>query len=295
MGRGNDVQNNDMPATEQVRGKLMTSSTIGTVWLRVADLQPMIQFYEDIIGLRVQDIIDDTVFLGVAGSAPLLALIHKPDGRHYRGTTGLYHFAILLPSRLDLAIAFRHLLQNRVQLQGASDHIVSEAVYLADPEGNGIEIYRDRPREEWYRNGQMQLDTLPMDAEGVLGELKDSFGRWNGLPDGTIMGHIHLHVANVPQAAAFYQQALGMDLMFDLGSAAFLSYHGYHHHVGANIWNVRGLAPEDALGLERYEVFVTPEQYEKIAASPQVQEGYGGLLASDPSQNTVVVLKMDED
>lgn len=268
----------------------MTSSTMGTVWLKVADLQPMIQFYEESIGLQVQDIIDDTVFLGVQGASPLLALIHKPDGKAYRGTTGLYHFAILLPSRRDLAIAFRHLLQNRVQLQGASDHIVSEALYLADPEGNGIEIYRDRPREDWYKNGQMQLDTLPMDAEGVLGELNNVTGRWNGLPAGTIMGHVHLHVANVPQAAAFYQQALGMDLMFDMGSAAFLSYDGYHHHLGANIWNVRGLAPEDALGLERYEVYVTPERYEKIAAVPAAEEKYGGILLADPSGNKVVIL-----
>jgi catechol 2,3-dioxygenase len=165
-------------------------------------------------------------------------------------------------------------------LQGASDHLVSEAIYLADPEGNGIEIYRDRPREAWYKNGQMQMATLPMDAEGVLSEAADG-AAWDGLPAGTRMGHIHLHVANVQQAAAYYQQTLGMDLMFDVGSAAFLSYDGYHHHVGINIWGVRGLAPDDALGLKDFDLHVSAETHAQIidaAGASTLQDTAGNRI-----------------
>ena len=126
----------------------------------------------------------------------------------------------------------------RTPLQGMSDHLVSEAVYLADPEGNGIEIYRDRPRSEWPHdgNGVVQMDTRPMDYRGVLSTIHPGESAFNGLPDKTIIGHIHLKVASIPQTKTFYRDVLGMDLVFDIGSAAFLSYNGYHHHVGLNTW-----------------------------------------------------------
>ncbi len=265
------------------------TARISTVHLWVAELETMQGFYEGIIGLRTLDRDEESATLGVEDGEPLLALTQSPERKRYHGTTGLYHFAILLPTRRDLALSFRHLLQHNVRLQGASDHIVSEALYLPDPEGNGIEIYRDRPREEWFRNGEMQLATLPMDAEGVLREANES-DTWEGLPTGTRMGHIHLHVADVQQAAAFYQSILGMDLMFNLGSAAFLSYDGYHHHIGINTWGVRGLAPGDALGLATFDLHVTPQRFQGIASEQGAGTSAEQLSLHDPAQNRIQLM-----
>lgn len=265
------------------------TTTIGTVRLNVADLELMLRFYENIIGLRVLDHAAASATLGV-GETPLLELAHTPERKRYQGTTGLYHFAILVPTRRDLALSFRHLLQQQVRLQGASDHMVSEAVYLADPEGNGIEIYRDRPRADWYRNGQFQMSTLPMDAEGVLNELYRDPSPWQGLPAGTVMGHIHLHVADVREAATWYQERLGMEMMLDVGSAAFLSYDGYHHHIGINNWGVRSAAPDDALGLEDFDLHLAPERYASVTAG--AAPGTGQQRLHDPSANEMRLVRL---
>ncbi|MDQ7027557.1 MAG: VOC family protein [Anaerolineae bacterium] len=272
----------------------MKSPTIGTIHLNVANLDSMVTFYRDIIGLQEHRRENDTIFMGV-GAEDLLALHHQPDYPRIAGLTGLYHFAILLPSRPDLGRSLKHLIATRTPLQGTSDHYVSEAVYLADPEGNGIEIYRDKPREDWFLDGEMQLTSTPMDYRGVLDTVQSEDVKFAGLPSGTIIGHIHLHVASVPQAETFYRDVLGMDILFNLGSATFMSYNGYHHHIGANIWAGRNLPIQPVQGLEKYVLHVgdaLDNILSKVeAAEVAIQTLDDGYLIRDSSQNAIVLAK----
>ena len=270
----------------------MNTPTIGTVHLNVGHLEKMVNFYEEIIGLRKHRWEDNTVYLGV-GESDLLALHHQPNYPRISGLTGLYHFAILTPSRRDLGRSLKHLIETRTPLQGMSDHTVSEAVYLADPEGNGIEIYRDRPREEWFLNGEMQLTTTPMDYRGVLDAVQPEDTEFQGMAEGTVIGHIHLHVASIPQTEAFYRDVLGMDVLFNLGSATFMSYEGYHHHVGANIWAGRNLPTKPVQGLDKYILHVG-DALDNIlsqadAANVAVETLSDGYLIRDPSENAIVL------
>lgn len=272
----------------------MKSPTIGTIHLNVGNLDNMLAFYRDIIGLQEHRRENNTVFMGV-GSGDLLALHHQPGYPRIAGLTGLYHFAILVPSRHDLGYSLKHLIENRTPLQGMSDHYVSEAVYLADPEGNGIEIYRDRPRDEWFIDGEMQLTTTPMDYRGVLATVQSDDNEFTGLAQGTIIGHIHLHVASVPQTEIFYRDVLGMDVLFNLGSATFMSYEGYHHHVGANIWAGRTIPTQPVQGLEKYMLHVG-EALNNIlskadAAEVDIQTLDNDYLIRDSSQNALVLAK----
>lgn len=267
---------------------------IGTVYLRVADLDRQVAFYQDSIGLHLHRQEEQTAYLGT-GVADLLALIHTPEGMPSRGTTGLYHFALLVPSRADLAQTLKRLADTQTPIQGAADHFVSEAIYLADPEGNGIEIYRDRPRETWYHDGEFRMGTAALDVDGVMGALHEQESGGHGLPDGTIMGHIHLHVASIPAAEGFYHDLIGMDVMVNWHSATFMSYNGYHHHVGANTWSGRTPQPPDALGLDRF-VLRVPDQAaldavlaRLDAAGVAVDRTDGHHLVLDPSQNRVAL------
>jgi catechol 2,3-dioxygenase len=230
---------------------------IGLVALTVADLNSSLRYYQNGLGLKLQRREGKTVFLG-AGETELLMLREERNGRSVPKTTGLYHFALLVPTRLDLARIFWHLIQTRTPLSGFSDHSVSEALYLTDPDGHGIEIYRDRPRDEWqYPNGKLKITVDPLDAEGLLGEVADDEPIFLGMPAGTVMGHIHLRVANIPAAAAFYAGVVGFEVMAHYGkSAAFLAAGGYHHHLGMNTWAGEGvpLPPEDAWRLLWYEI-----------------------------------------
>jgi catechol 2,3-dioxygenase len=272
----------------------MSLSVIGTVYLRVANRERMLAFYRDIIGLKLHRQEDNVAYLG-AGGDDLLALIESPDSKRVTGTTGLYHFALLVPSRYDLARSLQRIADTNTALQGLSDHYVSEAIYLADPEGNGIEIYRDRPTHDWYRDGQFRMGTIPMDVEGVLGSLEGQTPTWTGLHSDTIMGHIHLHVAAIPETEAFYRDLLGMDVMVNVGSATFMSYNGYHHHIGGNIWAGQTPPPPDALGLDRYVLQVTDnDQLDTILthldqANVPIEEQDKGYLIQDPAQNRIVL------
>lgn len=275
----------------------MQPSTIGTVFLNVHDLELMSRFYQEIIGLRVHHEDDEIAILGTGGED--LLVLQATDGKHYNGVTGLYHFALLLPTRVALAKTLQHLIHMRTRLQGASDHIVSEALYLADPEGNGIEIYWDRPRDAWYKNGEMQLDTLPLDIQGLINELAlipPDQNVWTGLPEGTIVGHIHLHVASIADSERFYREILGLDVLFNVGSALFMSYEGYHHHIGANTWGGRNLPPADALGLDKFVLrLANVDQREAIvdrlvAANIPVEATEDGYITRDPSANTILLV-----
>jgi catechol 2,3-dioxygenase len=226
---------------------------IGLIGLKVADLGRSLQFYTDVLGFTITERTDDTAVLGAADARPLLLLRERPGAQPKpREATGLYHFAVLLPSRADLGRAVQRLHECSHPIREFEDHLVSESVYLADPDGNGIEIYRDRPRAEWpTKDGRVTMGSLPIDVPQLLAEGAAGGRAWAGLPAGTRVGHLHLQVADIPQAAMFYCGVLGFDLIMNLDTALFVSAGGYHHHLGMNVWySLAGPpAPADAAGL----------------------------------------------
>jgi catechol 2,3-dioxygenase len=278
----------------------MTPWTIGSVHLNVANLDQEIEFYQNTIGLRLHRRDNGTAYLG-AGGEDLLILNSLPQGIHTQGGTGLYHFALRVPTRQDLATVLAHFAKSRIPLQGVSDHLVSEAIYLADPEGNGIEIYRDRPREQWpLEDGRITMATEAMDVDGVLGELtEEAFNApYTGLPAGTDMGHVHLHVADIARAESFYHDLLGFDVVVRYGpSASFLSVDGYHHHIGINMWKrgQPGAKSDDSLGLRYFTLHLTPDHRQEAearlhSAQVAVTQHEDGLLFYDPVGNGIVLL-----
>ncbi|MGB1287998.1 MAG: VOC family protein [Aggregatilineales bacterium] len=272
----------------------MTKTRIGITILKVKNLAIMLDFYQHIIGLKLITQQENRAHLGV-GDTTLLILNEDLAARPVKRVTGLYHFALLVPERYQLALALKHFAETQTPLQGMSDHIVSEAIYLADPEGNGIEIYWDKPRERWYKNGEMQLATLPMDVAGVLSELNERDTTWQGLPDGTTIGHIHLHVANLPENEQFYSVLLGLDVMFNMGSASFLSYDDYHHHIGINIWAGSAAPPTDATGLQHFNLHLTDDEYDIAVARLQnikisMETIEQGIQVIDPTGNQIKLI-----
>lgn len=269
---------------------------MGRVHLTVADLNRSLNYYRQRIGLVLIRQEGRTAYLG-AGERELLVLTEQSGARPMRRTTGLYHFALLTPSRLALARTLQHLIATETPITGASDHAVSEALYLTDPDGHGIEIYRDRPRSEWeYPNGQLKLVTEPFDVAGVLGELNGRTTPYTNIHPDTVMGHVHLHVANIPDAEMFYGQLLGFEIMARYGpSASFAAAGGYHHHLGLNTWAGVGAPPPppDAARLLWYEIvlpdtavltqFITRLKSFDIP----VTEKDGGYHTIDPAHNGI--------
>lgn len=214
---------------------------MGAVHLGVGDLERSVAYYEQAIGLHVRERENGTARLG--GDEDLLVLHEEPGAEPPRGAhSGLFHFALLLPDRHSLAQWLLHAAKAQVPLSGASDHLVSEALYLRDPDGHGIEVYRDRLRSEWARDGEgIRMATLPLDLEALLAEAEP--GVYDGMPATTTMGHVHLQVSDVAATEAFYGD-LGFDVMARYGSdATFMSVGGYHHHLGGNTWAGRGVEP----------------------------------------------------
>src|SRR5689334_3750309 len=259
---------------------------IGSVHLTVRDLEQQRLFYERALGLEVLQSDGLTLRLGPPGGPVILELTGDPDASwRPHGTTGLFHFAVLVPTRADLAQALRRVAESGWRFTGASDHLVSEALYLNDPEGNGIEIYRDRSRDEWPRSdeGVIQMATLPLDLEGVLGEIDTEQPVPPRMPEGTHMGHIHLQVAGLPDAEAFYAGALGFDVMVrTYPGALFVSAGGYHHHIGLNTWESAGGSPppEGSTGLRSFEVVLpSAEDAERVAA--QARDAGAEVSTSD--------------
>jgi len=269
------------------------STHIGAVHLTIADVDHSIRFYEAHLGFALHRRDGRTAWMG-AGDRDLLVLSQSERAPRVRGTTGLYHFAILVPSRADLARALRRLVETETVLQGAADHGVSEALYLADEDGNGIEIYRDRARAEWpFANGHLQMGADPLDFDGLLA---DAGGDGGTLPRGTVVGHVHLHVSRLADAQRFYVEVLGFDLMQRYGpSALFVSAGGYHHHVGLNTWAGVGAPPPPpgAIGLRHFDVLlptnaaVADVMVRVRAAEIPIESVDGGFLARDPSGNAI--------
>jgi catechol 2,3-dioxygenase len=275
--------------------EIPAETTVGAVHLTVADLDRSISFYEHAIGLTSRERGAGEAILG--RDDELLVLHERPGARPVKGYCGLYHFALLLPRRVDLAAWLAHAARERVPLTGLSDHFVSEAIYLDDPDGHGIEIYWDRPRQVWEGQVAQRMTTLPLDTRDLLGVLDDpASAPFEALPGGTVMGHVHLCVADVPETIAFYRDVLGFALMAQLGAqAAFLSAGGYHHHLGGNTWESRGAPqpPEDAARLEQATVML-PDQAacdrlaDQVASSGQDPKlTPSGVRLRDPSGNLI--------
>ena len=272
-------------------------TAIGAVHLTISDLRRSVRFYETHLGFSLHRRDDRAAWLG-AGGADLLVLTQCETAPRVRGTTGLYHFAILVPSRADLARSLRRLVATDTIMQGAADHGVSEALYLADEDGNGIEIYRDRPRDEWpFVGGHLRMGADPFDLDALLTEAgrADSAA---GLPAGTTIGHVHLHVSRMEDAHAFYVDLLGFELMQRYGpSALFVAAGGYHHHIGLNTWAGVGAPPPPpgAIGLEHFVVMLPDAAARdsvvgRLTAAGIVPEPVeGGLLIHDPAKNAILL------
>ncbi len=276
---------------------IAAATRIGLVSLSVSDLARSVDYYCQVIGLQVIKQHPGEVVLG-AGGTSLLSLHEIPGAAHVPKTTGLYHFALLVPTRFELARTLRNLVENQAVFVGFADHHVSEAIYLSDPDGHGIEIYRDRPREQWLdSSGNFQLTTDPLDVRGLLEEIASGAPAWDGIHPATTMGHIHLHVDYIPQARVFYRDVLGFEVMADMQSALFLSAGGYHHHIGVNTWNGLGAPPPppNSLRLLSYEILLPDEQTlaETVVSLEnkglQFQRTANSLEFQDSAANTVIL------
>ncbi len=275
---------------------------MGPVHLTVADLDRSLDYYRREIGLAVLDRTNGRASLGT-GTRELLVLFEERGARPADGYTGLDHFALLVPERADLARWLAHAARDRVRLTGLSDHAVSEAIYLRDPDHHGIEIYADRPRKLWEGRVFEQMTTMPLNVDSLLGELDDpASASFDGLPEGTVMGHVHLRAARIPELLAFYRDVLGFGLMAQLGAqAVFLSAGGYHHHLGANTWESAGAPPPPAGSAAlRHMTVVLPTRAERDelvarigARGIVVEETADGPLARDPSGNALVLAHDD--
>jgi catechol 2,3-dioxygenase len=277
--------------------EIAPATTMGLVELGVSDLARTLEYWQRAVGLRVLAHDDGTATMGT--DTPLLRFVELAGAQPDHGHTGLYHVALLVPDRPSLARWLAHAARDDVELQGLSDHDVSEAIYLRDPDWHGIEIYADRPRSLWEGEVFERMTTMPLDVASLLGELEDPAQEpFDGLPDGTVMGHVHFRVASVPDTVAFYNGVLGMGVMAQLGpAAAFLSAGGYHHHVGANTWESRGAAPAPPGGASlRHATIVLPDAAERdrlaaavADAGQEPEERDGGIAVRDPSQNVLVL------
>lgn len=281
---------------KNVNGRIHAGMELGPVSLTVSDLERSLAFYSETLGLHVQRQSAGVADLG-AGGSPIVVLHEVRGARRRRSTAGLYHFAMLLPSELELGKWLRNMSCRKATVQGLADHLVSEAVYLADPDGNGIEVYCDRPRAQWPHDeaGRLVMATDPLDVASIM---ERAVGEWTGAPQETRLGHMHLHVGNLAEAVAFYDQTLGLDLMARIdGSAAFLSAGGYHHHIGINTWAGVGArpAPEGAVGLRWFGVRLPDggalrDTLNRVrSAGVDVEEQREGVLVRDPSRNGIML------
>ncbi|HVF39540.1 MAG TPA: VOC family protein [Gemmatimonadaceae bacterium] len=270
--------------------RLPESTRIGRVRLQVSDLGRSISYYEQVLGLRVLETSSGSATMGGADGRSLLSLQELPGARPVprRGLLGLYHFAVLLPDRASLGKFAAHLSEIGVRA-GMSDHLVSEAIYLNDPDGLGIEVYADRARTTWTGvNRQIAMTTKPLDVGDLIRSAAG--GKWDGAPAGTIIGHVHFHIEDIDRAAEFYHAALGMDKMvWSYPGALFVAAGGYHHHVGLNTWAAGApVATDNDARLLEWELLLPDEDTIHAAlrsieaAGFTVENRDGSATATDP-------------
>jgi catechol 2,3-dioxygenase len=271
-------------------GRLPAATRVGRVRLQVGDLGRSLDYYGGVLGLRVVAAVPGRAELAAhGGSEPLVELHERPGARPApRGRRhGLYHFALLVPGRPALGRFLGHLAGLGIA-PGAADHLVSESLYLWDPDGLGIEVYADRPRSAWRARGrELAMDTLPLDRAAVLGAAGEE--RWAGMPGGTAVGHLHLQVGDLERATAFYHRALGLDLtVWSYPGARFLAAGGYHHHLGTNTWADPGATPpvEDEARLLDWEL-VLPGEADLAAVAARLERHGHAAAAADPGPRRV--------
>ncbi|MFD1205409.1 MULTISPECIES: VOC family protein [Sporosarcina] len=270
---------------------------VGQVNLKVQSIERSIAFYERVIGFKVLERTERQAKLTADGKTALLSIEQPIDVEPKQSrTTGLYHFAILLPTRSDLIKIVRHFAEIGLQF-GSSDHLVSEALYLSDPDGNGIEIYIDRDASEWkWANGEVAMTVDPLNFTDLLSKGVNDL--WKGMPEDAVMGHIHLHVSNLVDTEEFYTKGLGFEVVNRYGNQAlFISDGKYHHHIGLNTWNGVGAPKPSAqsVGLESFTLMLPSEEtknemmnrLERIGA-PVIEEN-GATIAVDPSGNRIIL------
>jgi catechol 2,3-dioxygenase len=273
--------------------RLPSATHVGPVTLQVTDLARSLDYYTNVLGLTPLSRDEDGATLGAADRTPLVTLHERPGAAAVprTGLLGLYHFAILLPDDVSLGRFILHLANLGIPA-GMSDHAVSQAVYLTDPDGLGIEVYADRPRSEWRTNGdQLLMTSAPLDANS-LAEIAGDTG-WEGMPAGTRMGHIHLHVGDIEIANRFYHEQLGLDRMvWSYPGALFLSAGGYHHHLGLNTWarGARPAGPDDARLLSWTLVLPTAQDVDAAVENfENATETHAGWSIPDPWGTTVTL------
>lgn len=279
--------------------RLPDQTHIGYAHLNTANLARSLGFYADKLGFQQIGNEDDTVVLSADGHTPHILLTEHTDWKPKPArSTGLYHVAIRLPSRESLARTFKRLVSFRYPFGGFSDHLVSEALYLNDPDGNGLELYRDRPRDQWkYVDNHVQMTLEALDVEKLLREADDS--SWTGIDPATDIGHVHLHIADLEQAKAFYVDLLGFELSVDWRGQGviFVAAGGYHHHIGLNIWAGQQPQPPQTLGLRSFTINVPDaatldrlrERFHAAAVKVEEQLDHS-LLVHDPVGNAVVLV-----
>ena len=282
---------------------LPSQISLEQIELTIPDLERSVNFYTKVIGLQLRSQNNRTATFGTE-KVTLIKLSENPDAQRISGTTGLYHFAILVPGRLNLAQALERIIRNRVPVQGFADHGVSEAIYLSDPDGNGIEITHDRPRDQWpFLDGKLQMVTDPLDLDDLLSELRGHNSDPIKMPSETTIGHVHLHVRDIPESVHFYREILGFNLKQNYGpSAAFLAAGDYHHHVGVNTWAGAGVVPtpEESIGLRSFTVGLPTESDLKalkihiLKTDIQIEELNQGFSVYDPSGNHLKFNCVDE-
>jgi catechol 2,3-dioxygenase len=290
---GVDAPNAGIQSSRSAR--LPSDTHIGRVRLRVGDLERSSRFYRDVLGLRV--VRDEGSRVGLTpepnGERELILLEETPGIRRRPSrplTTGLYHVALLVPSRAELGRALLGLRQAQYPLRGMSDHAVSESLYLDDPDGNGLEIYADRPRAEWpVQVGVVQMTVDPMDVEGVIAAGREISEPWRGLPAGTAVGHVHFTVSNLERALGFYCDVIGFDMMMRIPSLAAVSAGGYHHHLNLNTWAGEGAAPDSdqVAGLACWDLRIPDARarrdlIDRLAAAGALTGSAGEGAARDP-------------
>ena len=291
-------------STEQQASSAATSihpgTSIGLVTLRVANLERSRRFYEGILAFQPVEQTPGRVVLGDQEKQPLLELIEVPGAAPQpRRATGLYHVAFLFPTRADLGRELLRVARAGLQV-GQGDHLVSEALYISDPDDNGLELYRDRPRSEWHwTNGTIEMATDPVDIRGLVAEGERDAQPWEVIPAGTRVGHIHLQVGDIQEARRFYSTILGFDVTADLSAhgALFVSAGGYHHHIGLNTWHSRGAkpTPADAAGLQTYVIAIPSreglqEVKERLVAhGVPFEEQEDSIRVNDPWSNAILL------